>query len=264
MSDSEPDDAADDAAEPAPSPSARAIPPPRANPSRRTLFLLVAPIVVLVIGGYVANAIWPALLRSHPLWLVALDPRNRWLVLVSNKVSVGPFMAVGFLRRVASDPLFFALGYLYGDRAVRWVERRFAPDTGLVPWMEQNFNKFSPFLVFFFPGALVCVLAGAMGMNPVLFGVLNVAGTIGILVVLYQFGDVFSGPVSAFTRFIDRNFKVFMAISIVLTIYYFLDQRRRGKLQSIGEAEAEIEGSGGDSDLTRGSADDHRPPHLEG
>jgi membrane protein DedA with SNARE-associated domain len=222
------------------------LPGPRAHPSRRTLFVLVAPIVVLVIGGYFANATWPALLRSHPLLLIALDPRNRWLVLVSNKVSVAPFMIVGFVRRVLSDPLFFILGYLYGDRAVRWVERRFAPDTGLVPWMEKNFNKFSPALVFLFPGALVCVLAGAMGMNPWLFAALNVSGTIAILVVLYEFGDVFSGPVGAVTRFFDRNFKLFTAISILLTIYYFWDQRRRGKVQSIKEAEAEIEG-GGDS-----------------
>jgi membrane protein DedA with SNARE-associated domain len=221
-----------------------AIPPPRANPSRRTLVLLVAPIIVVVIGGYVANATWPALLREHPLVLIALDPRNRWLVLVSNKVSTAPFMLVGFFRRVLTDPLFFALGYLYGDRAVRWVERRFAPDTGLVPWLERNFPKFSPALVFFFPGALVCVLAGAMGMNPLLFAVLNVAGTIAILVVLYQFGDIFSGPVGAVTRFFDRNFKLFTAISIVLTIYYLWDQRRRGKsdVTSLAEVERELEG----------------------
>ena len=52
---------------------------------------------------------------------------NRWLILVSQKVDTVPFLLVGFFRRVATDPMFFALGYLYGDRAVRWVERRFAP-----------------------------------------------------------------------------------------------------------------------------------------
>jgi membrane protein DedA with SNARE-associated domain len=211
--------------------------------------LLVAPIIVLVIGGYVANAIWPTLLRTHPLVLIALDPRNRWLVLVSNKVGTAPFMIVGFVRRVLSDPLFFTLGYLYGDRAVRWVEKRFAPDTGLVPWMEKNFNKFSPALVFFFPGALVCVLAGAMGMNPVLFAVLNIAGTIGILVVLLAFGDIFKGPVNAVTGFFDRHFLLFTAISVLATIYYVWDQRRRdkGELTSIAEAERALEGDGGAS-----------------
>ena len=226
-----------------PVPPVPPVPPPRANPGRRTLVLLVAPIIVFVIGGYVANATWPTLLREHPLWLIVLDPRNRWLILVSQKVDTVPFLLVGFFRRVATDPMFFALGYLYGDRAVRWVERRFAPDTGLVPWMEKNFNKFAPFLVFLSPGALVCVLAGAMGMNPVLFGVMNVAGTVAILVVLLTFGDVFSGPVNDVTGFLDRNFKVFTAISIIATIYLIWDQRRKGKseLTSISEVEREID-----------------------
>lgn len=216
---------------------------PRKQPSRRTLALLIAPIIGLVVASFIGNAIWPTLLKEHPLLLIALDGRNRYLVLASQKVDVVPFMVVGFLRRIASDPLFFALGYLYGDRAVRWVERRFAPDTGLVDWMENNFSKWAPPLVFLFPGNLVCVMAGAARMNPVLFGVLNVSGTVGILAVLYQFGDVFNGPVSAFTGFIERNFKVFTAISIVLTIYWFWDQRRRGKGEpvSLSEVERELE-----------------------
>ena len=210
---------------------------------------LVAPIVALVAAGSVGNAIWPALLRTHPLWLISLDARNRFLVLVSTKVDVVPFMAIGLLRRIASDPLFFTLGYLYGDRAVRWVERRFAPDTGLVEWMDKRFSRLAPALVFLFPGALVCVLAGASGMNPLLFGVLNLAGTVGILVVLYAFGDVFHGPVSTVTGFVDRNFKVFTAISIVFTVIWLIDQRRRGKAEgsSIADAQRELAGDGGDT-----------------
>lgn len=205
--------------------------------------LLVAPIIVFVIGGYVANATWPTLLKEHPLWLIVLDPRNRWLILVSQKVDTVPFFLVGFFRRVATDPLFFLLGYLYGDRAVRWVERRFAADTGLVPWMEKNFNKFAPFLVFLSPGALVCVLAGAMGMNPILFAVCNVGGTIAILVALLRFGDAFSAPVNDVTEFLNRNFKVLTAISIIATIYLVWDQRRKGKseMTTISEVEREIE-----------------------
>ncbi|HZQ28491.1 MAG TPA: hypothetical protein VFA94_12400 [Acidimicrobiales bacterium] len=223
-----------------PSPST---PPSRRRPSRRTLTLLVAPIVTLVIAGTVANAIWPALLRTHPLLLIALDARNRFLVLVATRVDVVPFMVVGFVRRIASDPLFFALGWLYGDRAVRWVEKRFAPDTGLATWMSQRFSRLAPFLVFFFPGSLVCVLAGASGMNPLLFVVFNFTGTVAILSVLYAFGDVFHGPVSIVTGFVDRNFKVFTAVSIVLTLLWLLAQRRQGKgeMTSLSEAERTLE-----------------------
>jgi membrane protein DedA with SNARE-associated domain len=217
--------------------------PGRRKPSRRTLTLLVTPIVALVAASAVGNAIWPALLKSHPLLLIALDARNRYLVLVATKLDVVPFVVVGVLRRLASDPLFFILGWLYGDRAVRWVERRFAPDTGLTGWMETRFSKLAPVLVFLFPGPLVCVLAGAAGMSPLWFAVCNVAGTITIVAVLYAFGDVFHGPVSAVTGFVDRNFKVFTAVSILVTVLWLLDQRRRGKgeVTSVAEAERELE-----------------------
>jgi len=96
--------------------------------------------------------------------------------------------------------------------------------------------------VFFFPGNLVCVLAGASRMSPVLFAVCNVAGTLTILGVLYTFGDVFNGPVSSVTDFISRNFAVFTTISVLLTVYWLWDQRRRGKGDptSIAEVEREL------------------------
>lgn len=206
--------------------------------------LLVAPIIGLVIASTIGNAIFPTLLKEHPLLLIALDGRNRYLVLTSVEVDRLPFMIVGFLRRIASDPLFFALGYLYGDRAVRWVEKRFAPDTDLVPWLEQNFAKWAPPLIFLFPGSLVCVLAGASRMSPAVFALCNVAGTITALAVIYEFGDVFNGPVSTVTDFISRNFRVFTALSIAFTAYWLWDQRRRGKGEptSIAEVERELEG----------------------
>ena len=219
-------------------------PAPRPNPSRRTLVLLVAPIIVLVIAANVGNALWPSLVEDHPLLLIALDPRNRWLILVAKKVDMVPFFAVGIIRRLLSDPFFYALGFLYGDRAVRWVERRFAPDTGLVEWMEKRFSKLAPVLVFLFPGNLVCVLAGASKMKPLIFAITNVLGTITMLVLIWLFADAVERPVDGFTGFIGRNSRVFTALTIVFTLYWLWDQRRRGKGEptSIAEVEKELEG----------------------
>lgn len=222
-------------------------PAPRANPSRRTLVLLVAPIIVLVIAANIGNATWPSLVKSHPLLLIALDPRNRWLILVADRVDTVSFFTVAFIRRLLSDPFFYALGYLYGDRAVRWVERRFAPDTGLVEWMEKRFSKLAPVLVFFFPGNLVCVLAGAAKMKPLVFAITNVAGTISMLLAIWFFADAVERPVNVFTDFIGRNSKVFTTLTVLFTIYWIWDQRRRGKGEptSIAEVEREFEADGG-------------------
>jgi membrane protein DedA with SNARE-associated domain len=206
--------------------------------------LLVAPIIALVVAGTIGNAVSPALIKRHPLLLIALDARNRFLLATAVRLPVGPFMAVGLARRLASDPLFFALGFLYGDQAVRWVEKRFAADTGIVPWIERNFGRLAPVLVFLFPGALVCTLAGALGMSPVLFAVLNVAGTLAALFVLYRFADAVRGPVLAVTDFIDRHFLLFTAITVLFTLVWLWDQRRRDRLElpSLAEAEAALGG----------------------
>ena len=90
----------------------------RDRPSRRTLVLLVGPIVVLWIVGTIANALTPWLLSHHPLALIWLEPRNRNLVAASPRVDTLPFVVAGVVRRVSSDPLFFIVGHLYGESGV--------------------------------------------------------------------------------------------------------------------------------------------------
>lgn len=211
-----------------PDPSALGTPAPP-TPSRRTLVLLVAPLVVLTIIGTVGNALLPTLLRENPLLLLMTDARNRQLILVSNLVDPVPFFVVGVLRRMLSDPLYYLLGLLYGDRAVRWIERRMGDDAGMVRGLERLFAKVAPLLVFLFPGQLICVLAGATRMNPWLFGVLNVVGTLTVVGLLRQFGDVFQGPVGGVTDFITRNYLVLTVVSVLLTALWLMDQRRRGR-----------------------------------
>lgn len=217
--------------------------PQRPRPSRRTLTLIVAPILAVVVVGTLGNMFHPALLKNHPLLLVAMEPRNRYLLLVAEKVSFVPFLLVATIRRLVSDPLFYLLGYLYGESGVRWIERKMADSGGLVRSMERGFAKAAPLMVFLFPGAIVCVLAGATGMNPLLFLVLNVAGTITVVSLLYRFAEFFEGPLGAVNNFYADNNKVLTILSIVFTVLWLVMQRRQGKseLESISTIEDELE-----------------------
>lgn len=194
--------------------------------------------------GYVGNAIHPTLLNNHPLWLVALEPRNRYLLLVAEKVSFVPFLLVATVRRLISDPLFYLLGYLYGENGVRWIERKMGDSAGLVRGMERGFAKAAPLMVFLFPGAIVCVLAGATGMSPALFLALNVAGTITVVSLLYRFAEFFDGPLGAVNGFYADNNKLLTILSIVFTVLWLIMQRRQGKseLEPISSIEKELEG----------------------
>lgn len=214
----------------------------RPAPSRRTLALIVGPILGVVVVGTLGNMLHPQLLKDHPLWLVAMEPRNRFLLLVAAKVDFVPFLVVATIRRLISDPLFFLLGALYGDAGVRWAERRLGDDVGIVKAIERGFSKAAPVMVFLFPGAVVCVLAGATGMRLATFLALNVAGTVAAVTVLYRFAEVFDGPLGAVNRFYANNAKVLTVLSVVVTLLWLWNQRRRGTsdLRSISSIEKEL------------------------
>jgi membrane protein DedA with SNARE-associated domain len=192
-----------------------------------------------VAAGRLGDALAPTLIAKHPLALIAMEARNRNLLLVSSKVGFVPFLVVGTVRRLLSDPLFYALGYLYGDRAVRWMEREVGDSSQRV---ERWFRRASYPLVFFAPGLPVCVLAGATEVPVPVFVVLNVTGTIVTVIVLRLAGNVFSGPIDAVNRFISANFRWLTLITIALTAWWLIDRRRRGRptLTSVAETEAEL------------------------
>ena len=242
--------------------------PERPRPSRRTLALILGPIIAVVIIGTLGNMFHPRLLRDHPLLLVAMEPRNRYLLLVAEKVDFVPYLLVATVRRLFSDPLFYLVGYLYGDSGVRWIERRLGDDVGIVRAMERGFRKAAPVMVFLFPGAIVCVLAGATGMSPVLFLAANVVGTVTVVTLLYRFAEFFDGPLGAVNRFYANNTKLLTVISIAATLFWLWDQRRRGKseLKSISTMEKELEEAARESEGTGrpAEADDRSPAKDEG
>ena len=217
------------------------------QPSRRTLVLLVTPIVVLITVGTIANASMFYLIEHHPLVLISLEARNRNLLLVADKVSLLPFLTVGVVRRMLSDPLFFLLGHFYGDNALRWAEKRLGGGDVLVKLTEDWFRRASGVMVFVFPGALVCVLAGVSRMRIRTFVVLNFLGTVTMVVVLRLFAHALKGPINAFQDFNSRNFKWLTAISVVAVLAYVLVQRKNGtgELESFRGIEEELEGDDG-------------------
>src|SRR5436190_1951281 len=135
-----------------------------AGPQRRlgkgTLRLIIGAIVVLVIGGMIGDALAPTMVDQHPLWLIMLNARSRNLVLVVNQVDAVPYYLVGTFRLLLSDPLFYILGYYYGDTAIKWMEHR-APTYGrFMRNAERWFGIAAYPLVFFAPNNYICLFAG--------------------------------------------------------------------------------------------------------
>lgn len=220
------------------------------RPDRRTVTVLVVLVGAFWILGTVANALAPTLIADHPLVLVALEPRNRFLLLVAGRVDLVPYLVFATFRRIASDPVYFALGHLYGDRSIRWMESQAGERGGrAVRFIERTYARFSKPMVFLFPGLPVCVLAGATGMRTRTFLVLNLTGTIAAVVVLRAFAEQLEPVVLPFTEWIDENQALLTVFSVALVLAYLGYQRWRGG----GEVEALRE-------LTEEAPDEAGPP----
>lgn len=182
----------------------------------------------LVAGAYVGDAVGPDWQRTHPVWLMLLNARNRWLVLVSPRLDPVTFYGVGLFRLILSDPIFYVLGYFYGDRALRWAERRFGEGAaGFTIW-ETWFKKAAWPLVLIAPNNIICLVAGAAGMPATVFVALNTVGTVGRLYLIRILGDTFQSPLESASNWIHRNRLWLIGVSVALIFVQVAAQRRRG------------------------------------
>lgn len=200
----------------------------RNPPNRRTLSLVVAPLIVMVAASNAATFLWASLVDTHPLWLLTLSAQNRYLALTTNSLDPWSYYVVGALRLLAPDPLFYLLGLWYGVRAIDWMERR-APSVGMsLRWLEKAFVRARYVIVFAAPNNPVSLLAGAAAMPPVVFAVLNIAGTISRLVLIRLLGNVFERPIDAFLGFVSDYRWYLIAGSVVLAVASSWADRRSG------------------------------------
>lgn len=223
----------------------------RPAPSRRTLAFIVGPLICLVIAANVGDALVARLIPEHPLVLIALNARNRNLALATNYLDPLSYYVVGALRLLVSDPLFFLLGYLYGDAAVRWMERRSPTYGGMMRSAERFFGKAAYPLVFLAPNNFICLFAGAAGMRLGVFAALNVSGTLARLYVIRWLGDVFSEPIEDVIHFIQRYRTPLLIASVTLVVFtIWREGRRTGKteISALAHLDDELEPAEEDED----------------
>lgn len=212
------------------------------QPSRVVLWMLTAPLVVLVILANVGDALAPSLVDKHPLLLIALNARNRNLALVTNQLGTTEFYLVGFIRLVISDPLFYILGWYYGDAAVRWVEGNTNTLGNTLRFVEKHFRRFGIPLVFAMPNNWICLFAGASKMRPWVFLTANITGTLARLYALRVLGNVFSGPLDWLLEQIAKYRTPLLILSITLVVFTVWSERKRdtGELAGITKLAEEL------------------------
>ena len=213
---------------PAPVATDGTVAPARVPPGKHTLKLLVAPIILLVIASNVGDALATTLATTNPLALVALNARSRNLVLVTNELDAVSYYAVASLRLLVSDPLFFLLGYWYGDAAVRWMEKRTRTFGDTLRQIERWFGKAAYPLVFLMPNNYICLFAGAAGMSVVGFFLANISGTLVRLYLIRRVGETFEAPIDGVLDFLGEYRIPLLVISVALVGAVSLFELRKG------------------------------------
>lgn len=211
--------------------------------SRRTLTLIVTPIIILIVCGWIGDITAGYLFDHHPLWLVALNPRNRNLVLVANHIDAVPYYVVGSIRLLLSDPLFYIIGYFYGDAAINWMERK-APTYGrLLRGLERFFGVAAYPLVFLMPNSYICLFAGAAGMSVATFFILNITGTFTRLYLVRVVGNIFDDTIDSIRSFIQDYRVPIILISIALVALSIWSERRQGgtEIEALTHLDEELE-----------------------
>jgi len=241
-----PDEGAETPAEPGGAPTT---PSGRARPSRLKLSFVVVPLVIVVIASWVGDALAPSLIANAKdggqggLWLITLNARNRNLLLATNYLEWWEYYPVGFVRLLVSDPLFYLLGWWYGDGAVRWMERRTRTFGSIVRRAQGWFGKAAGPLVVIMPNNFICLFAGSAGMRPAVFLTLNVVGTAGRLFLVRWLGAELTAPIDGLVDFI-REYRIPLTVLSVafvgLTIW---QETRKGEteLEALLNLEDEIE-----------------------
>ena len=167
------------------------------------------------------------------------------------------FFVVGGLRLLVSDPLFYLLGWFYGDAAVRWLERRSITARRYARDFERFFHKASYPLVFIAPNNPICLLAGSSGMRPAVFFVLNISGTIARLWLILVLGETFEKPIDWVLDFIKEYRWYLLAVTVSIVAFTAWRESKTGssELQQLRELEHELEVEARERDADHRDAD---------
>ena len=217
--------------------------PARTPPGPNTLRWLIGPVILLVICARIADVTWATLHDTHPLLLIALSSINRYLILVSDQLDPLSYYGVGTLRLLLSDPLFFLLGYWYGDRALDWMDAR-APNYGpMLRRFQRLFGKAAWPLVLIAPNNFICLFAGAAGMRVSVFFAVNLIGTVSRLYLIRVLGETFASPIDSFQDFAGEYRWWIMALSAVVVAWSLRSEfSGRGEIEQLRNLEEELAG----------------------
>ncbi len=199
------------------------------RPSPRVRNLAFGVIGATIVIGWIGDALWGSLVDRHPLTLILLNAKPRYLVLTSGRLDALTFYVVGTARLLVTKPIVWLIGAWYGPRAVDWAAGRSPRGGRVIRWVQHHFDRWGWIVIAITSNNVVCLLAGAGGFSLGWFMVLAVIGTLVRLFIFRQLGDVFSEPIDDLIGWVADHRPLVVALSVALVIGGLLVQHLRGR-----------------------------------
>ena len=178
-----------------------------------------------------ASAAGPALVASHPLWLLVLDARNRHLVLaVGAGVGATPFFVLGIARGLMFDPLFFLLARRHGDEASLWLSTKSPRSGRMLETIRSLFERAGTVVLFISPNYAVCLVAGQSKMSWRRFAVVDTLSTTLQVSAVWLLGSRFREPLSVLVRTVGEHALPLTVLSTFAVGAFAVRNRRRRRL----------------------------------
>lgn len=233
---------------------------PPTDLQRNLVFGVIGATIVL---GWIGDAFWGSLVDRHPLGLILLNAKPRYLILTVNDLDPWTYYVVGTVRLLCTKPLVWLVGAWYGHRAVGWAERRSPRGATVIRWVERHFGRYGWIVISITSNNVVCLVAGSTGFSLAWFMVLAVIGTLVRLWIFAQVGDIFSETIDTVIEFVVDHRPAVVGISILLVLGGLWWQHRHGRsdldeladLEHALEADLELDAEAGTDVDTRSASD---------
>ena len=211
---------------------------------RRRMQLLAAVPVGFALAAYAGQIFFAALIARAPLVLLSLNATDPILLGVAHQAPLWAFMTIGVTRLFITDPFLYRLGYDYGPNAKAYLAAELGPRNRIIramDWLERWFPRVGGLLLFAIPGYPMCLLSGIARMRQLPFVVVNLAGTVTRLALVWWVADLFSGPLGSVIDFINRYSIPFTIVMFVLVAVQTVRNQHRASTAERARLEHENE-----------------------
>lgn len=222
--------------------------PPR--PSRRLVTLVTVPLIVLTAMAYAGEALFSTLTPDpdagdpgHPLALILLAPSLRNFTLTSTSLDPLAYFGLGVPRVLLTDPLYYLLGFWYGNAAIRWMERRTRTLGTSLRQVEDGFSRYAYPILYALPYTFTTLLAGAARLPLWKVLLVRAAGITTRIALVRWLGWTFESSLADLLGWIGRYRLPILVVSVILVILTIVLEARKGetKVGSLTRLDEEIE-----------------------